>query len=70
MVDCCVNMFVIGAAIFTANSKDRYFEVLHQRSSHIVLGTKRVGCAENDICSACFQRPGYISRLSSYMQTG
>ena len=66
MVDRSMDVFVIGRAIFPADGKDRYLKILHQRRGNIILRAQRIGCAENGIRTAGFQRNGKIRCFSSY----
>ncbi len=57
VVNSRMDVFVICAAILPANGKSRYLEILHKRSSHIVLGAQRIRCAENNIRPAVLECP-------------
>jgi hypothetical protein len=52
MIQSGPEMAIVGLAVLPIDGKDRYLVVFDQGSSHIVLGGKRVGGTENDLCTS------------------
>ena len=69
-IDDGIDMFVVGLSVFALDGINRDFEMLHQRCRGIILGRKRVGCAECHFGAARFQGAHQVGSFSGNVQAG
>ena len=64
------DMPVVGDIVFAFDCEGGDLVMRNQAGRHIILGGKRVGCGQNDICATQVERIHQVGRLGGHMQAG
>ncbi len=64
------DVLIVSDIIFTFDGKNRHLELIDQRGGHIILGGKRIGCGQHQVCAASHQSTCQVGGLGGDMQAG